>query len=399
LACAIFCALPVRAYATQVTLTDVDGSSSVGEFVSLSLDEIILLIDGEERAKPLVELENITFHRRHERNRIPRPCMFYPNGGGQLSGSVLESMPDGIVIRATFAQRLSVLFADLRAITFEEQGWSPQVQSRYQSTFANAQAGEDILLARSESAADGVRAIHGALIELGPSGGEFRFNERTRRIQLEKLFALVFAASLDPPSVAPASIQLTSGDILTGSLDSIEDGQIAFTTGFKQTVACSIDDLESMNINNDRIVYLDTLEPHSHSSSGVVHSGWAFRKNRNVFNKPMRMDATEFEHGIGVHAHSEIQYRLAGAYETFAATVGLDDTVRPGGSVAFKVIVDGNVAYDSKTITGSDRAIPIRVSVAGAEWMTLVVETAERADIGDWANWAAARLIKPKTQS
>ncbi len=395
----IIALMGIRAHASQVTLTDVDGTTSVGEYKSLSLDQIVWESDGEDHTTPLADLAQITFHHRLDREQGPRPCMVFPKAGGQLSGTISESIPDGIILRTSFAERLKVPFSDLRAITFEKQGWLPEVQTRYESAIVNARTAEDILLARSEKADDGVSAIPGVLVELGPTSGEFHFNDRTRRIRVEKIYALIFAASLETAPTAPASVELTSGDMVPGSLVGVEDNTVSITTTFQQAFSCSIDDIESLTLNNDRIVYLDAIEPHSHSSSGVVHKGWTHRKNRNVFNKPMRMDAIEYEHGIGVHAHSEIQYRLDGAFETFAATIGLDDSVRPNGNVRFKVVVDGKVAYDSKPMSGSDRAMPVNVSVSGVEWMTLVVESAEQADIGDWANWAAARLIKPKTQS
>ena len=393
------CVLGAQARASQVTLTEVDGSAVVGELVSLSTDAITLQIDGEEHATPLADLAKVTFHRRLDSVRVPRPCLVYPKSGGQLSGSILESVPDGIIMKTSFADQLRIPFTDMRAMTFQQESWPVEITSRYQDTIANAQAGEDILLARSEKAADGVSAIHGALVELNPTGGDFRFNDRTRRVKLEKIYALVFATSLESQPLPPASLQLVSGDVFGGSLDSIQDGRVTFTTGFNQTIACPIDDIDSITLNNDRIVYLDALEPQSQTSTSVLYDGWSVRKNRNVFNQPMRMDGTTFDHGIGVHANSEVQYRLAGAYQTFAAKVGLDDAVRPGGSVIFKIVVDGKVAFDSEPVTGADRALPINVSVVGAEWMTLVVEPAEHADIGDWANWGAARLIKPKTQS
>ncbi len=399
LAGVIACLFAMHARASQVTLTDVDGTVSVGDFVSLSLDEIAWQIDGEEHTTPLADLAKITFHRRHESARVPRPCNVYPKAGGQLSGSILESVPDGITLRTTHADRMRILFSDMRAIAFQEESWPVEVASRFDDAIANAQAGEDILLARSDKAADGVRAIHGALVELSPTGGEFRFNDRTRSIRLEKIHALVFAASLESQPTASTSLQFNSGDVFFGSLDSVKNDLVFFTTSFNQVITVSIDDLESMTLNSDRIVYLDALEPQSQSSSSVLYDRWTMRKNRNVFNQPMRMDGTTFDHGIGVHANSEIQYRLAGAYQSFAAKVGLDDAVRPGGSVTFKVVVDGKTVFDSKPITGTDRAIPINIPLFGAEWMSLIVEPAEHADIGDWANWAAARLIKPKKQS
>ncbi len=397
--CAMVGLAPLTIIAAQVTLTDVDGTSLVGEFVALSPGEIIWKADGDERTTSLADLARIRFHRRLDTSRVPDPCLAFPKSGGRVSGAILETMPDGFIMRTRFAKRLKLPFASLRAITFEKEGWPPEVLARYESALTGARPGEDLLLARSEKAADGVREIPGILLELGPTSGEFRFNDRSRRVRLEKIFALVFAASLEEPPGSSASMELSSGEVFTGSLSSIEDDLISFATHFDEVISCSLDEVESLTLNSDRIVYLDSLEPHSHTSSGMVQNGWMFRKNRNVFNQPMRMDAVEYEHGIGVHAHSEIQFRLGGRYETFAATIGIDDGVRPGGHVRFKVIVDGSVAYDGEPMTGADRATPISVPVSGAEWMTLIVETADHADIGDWANWAAARLIKPKSQS
>ena len=50
------CVLGAQARASQVTLTEVDGSAVVGELVSLSTDAITLHIDGEEHATPLADL-------------------------------------------------------------------------------------------------------------------------------------------------------------------------------------------------------------------------------------------------------------------------------------------------------------------------------------------------------
>lgn len=383
----------------QVTLTDVDGTSGVGELVSLSPEVLVWKADGTERETRLDDLAKIAFHTRESVSLPTRSCVLYPRGGGRLNGSVVEPISDGLVISTRVAGQMKVPFSSLRAIAIEPYKWTPEMQTRFSETMDNPQTGEDILLAKSEKAAGGVRAIHGALLEFGPGGGEFRFNNRTRRVRTEKVIGVVLAASLEDAPLYPAEIRLNTGDELRGSLISIDDNLLSFMTSLNQTVSCKIGELQTLTLNNDRIVYLDALDPRSQSSSGIVHTGWTFRANRNVFNQPMRLDATEFDHGIGVHAHSEIQYRLDGAYETFAATLGIDDAVRPGGNVRFKVLVDGELAFDSGTITGADRAKQMNVTVTGAQWMTLIVETAEGADIGDWANWAAARLIKPSKQS
>jgi hypothetical protein len=43
----------------------------------------------------------------------------------------------------------------------------------------------------------------------------------------------------------------------------------------------------------------------------------------------------------------QVTYALAGGFETFAATIGIDDVVRPHGKVRFIVRGDGKSIFDS----------------------------------------------------
>ena len=87
---------------------------------------------------------------------------------------------------------------------------------------------------------------------------------------------------------------------------------------------------------------------------------------------------------------------LAWGYQRFEALVGLDDQTGQGGSVRIKVLVDGKpqeLGWD-KELTSRDQPLPIRVGVAGAKELTLVVEFGERGSVNDHVNWADARLVK-----
>ncbi|MCH8146858.1 MAG: NPCBM/NEW2 domain-containing protein, partial [Planctomycetes bacterium] len=87
------------------------------------------------------------------------------------------------------------------------------------------------------------------------------------------------------------------------------------------------------------------------------------------------------------------------AYERFAATIGIDDFVRPGGSVVFRVIGDGRVLFESGEITGRDAPRAIRVDMVGVKLLTLLVDLGEGLDLSDHADWAGARLIRPAARS
>ncbi len=86
-----------------------------------------------------------------------------------------------------------------------------------------------------------------------------------------------------------------------------------------------------------REVKLSSLTP------SLVRVGWGeLLKDRNWQNHPLKVGTRQFEHGIWVHANSDVGYRLDGKYKRFEAWAGLDAD-RPQGAARFQV---GFQAYD-----------------------------------------------------
>ena len=73
--------------------------------------------------------------------------------------------------------------------------------------------------------------------------------------------------------------------------------------------------------------------------------------------------------------------------------IGIDDEARPRGSVRFVVQADGKTIH-AATLTGSDKATPIALNVAGVKKLTLLTDFADGANTGDHADWADARVVK-----
>jgi hypothetical protein len=102
-----------------------------------------------------------------------------------------------------------------------------------------------------------------------------------------------------------------------------------------------------------------------------------------------------FDKGLGVHSRTELDYQLDRAYESLVATIGIDDAVRPRGSVVFRVLGDGKVLFDSGVLTGKDPPRDVNVNVVGVSLLTLVVDYGDELDLSDQADWGGARLLKP----
>ncbi|HEV3445829.1 MAG TPA: NPCBM/NEW2 domain-containing protein, partial [Gemmataceae bacterium] len=87
---------------------------------------------------------------------------------------------------------------------------------------------------------------------------------------------------------------------------------------------------------------------------------------------------------------------LNGRYQWFESLVGLDEQTGRQGSVLIDVLVDGKRQElgNVKELTGQDPPRAVRVNVAGAKELTLVVKFGRFADVEDHVDWADARLIK-----
>jgi hypothetical protein len=149
----------------------------------------------------------------------------------------------------------------------------------------------------------------------------------------------------------------------------------------------------------DRVTYLSDLEPIGYKHVPLLERRWAFRMNRNVLNGRLRSAGYVYAKGLGMHSTSRLAFDLDGRCRKFQAELALDDRAGLGGSVAFRVLVPDssgkwNQVYQSPIVRGSAEPIPVSVDITGARRMALIVDSAERGDVLDYANWLNARLIK-----
>lgn len=105
--------------------------------------------------------------------------------------------------------------------------------------------------------------------------------------------------------------------------------------------------------------------------------------------RPLSIRGVVYPKGLGVHAASSIQYSVTGC-RTFAADVGIDDEVRPNGSVIFQVFADGTKLYDSGAINGTVAARPVNLNITGKSQLNLVVVDDGGGLNFDHADWGGA---------
>jgi NPCBM/NEW2 domain/Hypothetical glycosyl hydrolase family 15 len=121
-------------------------------------------------------------------------------------------------------------------------------------------------------------------------------------------------------------------------------------------------------------------------------NGWGnVGVNVSVGGNPISVAGTQYAHGLGVHAFSELDYPLAplGGCSSFTATVGVDDEVWWGlGLVQFQVWADGVEAWASSWMDKGTPAQTVSLNLTGVQKLVLLVANNGPIswDHGDWAN-------------
>lgn len=127
---------------------------------------------------------------------------------------------------------------------------------------------------------------------------------------------------------------------------------------------------------------LGPVEKNKSNGEAVAGDGTAITLNRIPYAK-----------GLGVHAPSDVRYRLGGACSgNFVTDVGVDDSVGDQGTVVFQVWLDGAKVFDSGLMHGGDLRKSVNLNVAGKNELRLVVTEGGDGNASDRADWAGARV-------
>jgi hypothetical protein len=308
---------------------------------------------------------------------------------------LIGSGENAIVASTALGAERSFPFDRLAAVSFEGEA-DREAGERFAAALAQRLPGQDVLITRS---GDGAKTIRGRLVELGPDEGTFEFGQKPRSFKLDKMFGLVFAAGSQLHVAGTADVELIDENRFSGDLISADARRIRISTRVGFEVEMDVASIRSIELRSPRVVFVSDLSALREETEGLVHAPAPVRRDLSVARRPLTIDGRVFDRGLGVHSRTTLEYRLAGEFESFAATIGIDDWVRPRGSVIFRLLSsDGTVLFDSGEVTGQDPGRNVLVDVTGVEALILVVDYGEALDVSDHADWGGARLIRKATR-
>jgi hypothetical protein len=232
--------------------------------------------------------------------------------------------------------------------------------------------------------------------------GKIRLQSTVGPLELEtrRVRAILCRAALAPRGEAsrvPEALSATAGFrdgtrlhavslvVAENSLRVTLPGGIVWSTSPKE--------LAFLQPRGGQAVYLSDVKPESYRHVPFLSLNWPYRADRNVAGGMLRGGGTLYLKGLGMHSASRLSYALTEPYRRFQAELAVDDRAG-GGSVGFRVFVDGQVRYTSPIVRGGQPPVPVSIDIAGAKRIDLVVDFADRADELDHADWLNARLVR-----
>jgi hypothetical protein len=187
------------------------------------------------------------------------------------------------------------------------------------------------------------------------------------------------------------------GSVLDGKLVEIELGRWTILPMWAETQRVFLNEREIslIQVLNGRRMYLSQLTPIRVKEATRFSPPQPYRIDRNCKGTRITIRDRSYPWGIGVHAHSELTFKINKAFNTFQSFAGVDGLAGNAGSVIFSVWGDGKELYKSPLIKGSTpEPQEISVSVKGVDELTLKVEDGDGLDFNDLANWASPQLIR-----
>ncbi len=190
----------------------------------------------------------------------------------------------------------------------------------------------------------------------------------------------------------------------------VEDGdltsKVTYTTNYKKgstgnfDIVYSVKDSEGYETEKTvKLIVVNSSIYVSDTNWVSAKSGWGRTKKDLTVNskKLILWDGSKevtYEKGIGTHSHSETIYNLEGKdYGYFTSYVGGAREGNYRTSVEFKVYVDGKLKAETGVMKRDTAAEFIKVNIAGAKQLKLVVTEGGNGKGNDTAIWADAKFL------
>jgi len=257
----------------------------------------------------------------------------------------------------------------------------------------------DLLVVRKDDALDYHK---GVLHDVADEMVQFDVDGDVLPVKRAKIYGLAYHHRVEGELPQPlCRVGDASGSLWSARSVAISD-KVQLTTIAGAEVSLPIEKLAQIDFSGGKIAYLGDMEPKSVRWTPFFGGGkaqpamdqfFAPRKNVGFDTSPLLLGGVQYAKGLAIHSRTESVYHLPDGFSRFRATAGIEDAVRPGGKVRLVIRGDDKVLLET-VVAGVDPPMPVDLDVAGLRRLTILVDFADSANVGDHLLLCDARVTK-----
>jgi hypothetical protein len=399
---ALFALLLCTSFSIGAELRLLSGKSITGDLVKIDAGEVVIKTkDGEVKTPTAQVLELDLAPAAASKGNYSDVEL---TDGTLLHCSAVAYKPKQVELTLLGGQKVTL---PLDAVTYVlNDAQDEKNRKDWKNRFLTEARNSDVVAVKAQNS---VSRLKGTFGDVEPEGKKIAFQLNSQGnpvpLVLEKVHGLLFLRQAPASPLPVCKVYDTQGNMLMVSSWTQSDAGFTLNTpsggkfDFAKTVVTRFD------FSKGRLTFLSSLEPSNVAETSTEDRVEHFRRDRNLDDGKIRLRVADekapggyvpvtFDRGLSIHATSEIEYDLAGDYNEFKATVGVDDSV--GGSDGFtlvKIEGDGRELYATK-VSRKDLAKPMSCNIKNVKRLKIIVTSDDLLDLGKHVSLADARVSK-----
>lgn len=374
-------------------LTTLDGKTISGRVLDITPENVRMHTKDGEQAIPSSQVLRVT----DGKTAVAQPATQLVElvDGSQLAAR--EYSVDGAVASIMLNGRIlySIPIKQVRLVRFgtiaDLSEWNQIVKEH---------AASDLLVLRKGAALD---YLEGILHDVNANTVRFETDGRTIPVKRAKVAGIVYYHGVKQHPPDPFCM-LTDRDGSQFAVRKIalKDGKLNIETGSGITNELSLEAVSALDFSAGKQRYLSDLEPAAveytpyfggESEGSETQQINSPARDKSLTGGNLELDGNKYVKGVALHSRTKAMYQLPRGFRRFAATVGIDDAVRPHGEAIVRIQGDGKPLWE-RAVRGTESASNVDIDIAGVRMLEVQADFGANLDIADHVDLCDARLTK-----
>jgi hypothetical protein len=380
------------------TLRTIDGRVLTG---MLTIDEQQKVVLRNNNIEVELDLAEVTGFERAQAAVAPvaTPHRVWLRSGLELPATRISGKPAAagkpalVVVELPSALTIEVPLGTVRAIRHAPRGLAEP--ALFATDLKQPLGSEDVIYVVKDGTAQRSAVT---VTSLSTDRIDFLLRGSAYDFELQGLAGIVFGATTGfAPDRQPrprTRVQLTTGEALEGRLLGLDAQGAKCRLDEGVVVHVPAERLVNLQVATDRLAWLSELTPKQVEQTPAFDRVWPWTIDRTPVGTGFVLGGKTFTRGLCLVPRTRLVYDLAGKFDVFEATIGIDERTGPEAHAVFRVLADDQVLFTSQPHTRGMAPEVLRLDLKKAKTLTLEVDFGKNYDLGDYCVFADARLLQ-----